>query len=184
MISVTLYLSMCSFTNLHNLSSWPEKAHSDPVLLQLLGHANSCVCMGAICHSNHTCPQEQQHPELVGKRTWFRISEVVKRKTQLRCDFFFFVEGEGEPFRAFLNKKLLQISKDVSSCPTVWPLIAPFVYFHHYIAWSLCEVKIPHATDSPCSWVAMDPNLTVNVHTDGRFIILEDQWVHLVCGKS
>lgn len=46
----------------------PEEANSDLKLLVLFDHINCCVCMRVICHSNHTCPQQQPRPELVGKK--------------------------------------------------------------------------------------------------------------------
>lgn len=46
----------------------PQEANSDLKLQLLFDHINCCVCMRVICHSNHTCPQQQPRLELVGKK--------------------------------------------------------------------------------------------------------------------
>lgn len=81
-----------SFLKTHSLSCSPEKAHSDPrarMPLLLLGHINCCFCMGAICHSNHTCPQQQQRPELVGKKGRDSGSREVVEGENAAGIFFF-----------------------------------------------------------------------------------------------
>lgn len=126
----------------NNLSSWPEKAHSDPMACTLLplGHINCCVCMGPICHSNHTCPQQQQHPESVGKKGCDSGAGRLWEENHSRGFCFMEGGGEGEPFLkgVFLGSSCLQISKDLYIFPAFWPLIAPFVPFYHYILGSLC----------------------------------------------
>lgn len=160
----------------HDVSPWPEKSHTDPVLLLFLGHINCCFCMGVIWHSNHTCPQQQQHPGLVGKEGHGSGAERLWQGTTAEvrgcvfCFLFFYRGWQGRWPLSFWKCSSIQISKDVYIFPSLWPLL---LHVCTFIVLSLSLlimdgiiVKInysPFLLETPWNpWGSLDPSLKIS----------------------
>lgn len=69
------------------------------------------------------CPQQQQHPELVGKKEHDAgPNRFSKGEPQQRWEFFMEVDREGELSR--------QAKEIYIFLPTLWLLIAPSVHYY------------------------------------------------------
>lgn len=110
----------------HNVSSWPEKAHSDPTLLLRLGHSSAVFA----CRSFAIQITPVHNSSSI--RSWWERKDMIQERRGCEM-WFFFMEGgrEGKHFRVFLTSN--SDCTNFKRCSQFWPLIAHIMHFYLFV---------------------------------------------------